>query len=399
MNRQHDPLLHSNYLRQCLSQEKRPLAIFIGAGCPTAVKVTVDNKQIPLIPDIAGMTSHVSQVLAKSKHKQLFETVSAHVKTDTGIAPDVESILSHIRSLKQVAGKESVRGCSAQDLDNIDTEICQLIGEVANKKLPSRTTPYHKTAAWIGAIQRIFPVEIFTTNYDLLMEQAFEENRVPYFDGFVGSARTFFDLQAIEDDRLPARWARLWKIHGSLNWFEDQTGAIHRGHFEGERRVIYPSHLKYDESRRMPYLAMIDRMRAFLKQPTAVLIICGYSFNDKHLNEVIHQGLQGNSLATAFALLYGDIKNYPLAINLATSRSNLNLLADDEAVIGTKQSPWSQERDANICPRDTLAVKWVDHPHPSKTNLKNAHFELSDFATLGLFLEELIGEKERTLAS
>jgi hypothetical protein len=43
----------------------------------------------------------------------------------------------------------------------------------------------------------------------------------------------------------------------------------------------------------MPYLAMLDRLRAFLKQPAGVLIIAGFSFGDDHLNEIIVQGLQG----------------------------------------------------------------------------------------------------------
>ncbi len=132
----------------------------------------------------------------------------------------------------------------------------------------------------------------------------FEQNRVPYFDGFVGTRDTFFDLQAIEQDRLPNRWARLWKMHGSINWSEDENGKIHHRSSPGSKQLIYPSHLKYDESRRMPYLAILDRLRTFLGQPAAILIVSGYSFGDEHLNEVILQGLQGNSTASAFVLMY-----------------------------------------------------------------------------------------------
>jgi len=132
-------------------------------------------------------------------------------------------------------------------------------------------TPYHHVTAWIGAISRLYPIQLFTTNYDLLAEQALEENRVPYFDGFVGTRDTFFDLQAMEQDALPTRWARLWKIHGSVNWTEDQDGKIHRRHSPGSKQLIYPSHLKYDQSRRMPYLAMLDRLRTFLDPDSTVL--------------------------------------------------------------------------------------------------------------------------------
>jgi SIR2-like domain len=393
----HDPVLHSNYLRQCLSQEKRRLALFIGAGCPMAVRVNVDGQNKPLIPDIAGMTSEVCAAIASTCRNALLDLIKAQIKVDSGIEPTIESLLSHIRALRQVAGGDEVRGCKGKDLDALDTEICNLVAGLADRELPNRGTAFHKLAVWVGAISRSCPVELFTTNYDLLMEQALEENRVPYFDGFVGTRKTFFDLQAMEDDHLPERWARLWKIHGSLNWFEDEDGSIHRGDVKGQRRVIYPSHLKYDESRRMPYLAMIDRLRAFLKQPTAALVISGYSFNDKHLNEVIVQGLQGNATAVAFGLLHGPLRNYKAPVDLALSRSNLNLFASDEAVIGTKRSDWTTGREANSCPRDTIPVTWIDDP--TRKGFKNAAFTLGDFASFGSFLEELIGEKERAVAN
>jgi hypothetical protein len=363
-----------------------------------AVRVMRSGRDEPLIPDIAGMTVHVSAVLEASDKKDLFQRLCSHFVDDGRGKPNIESLLSHLRSLKQVAGNDSVRGCNAKDLEDLDTKICNAVADAATLELPNRDTPYHKLAAWIGAIQRSFPVEIFTTNYDLLTEQALEENRVPYFDGFVGTRQTFFDLQAMEDDRLPERWARLWKIHGSLNWFEEKGGSVHRGDVKGQRRVIYPSHLKYDESRRMPYLAMMDRLRAFLKQPTATLVVCGYSFSDNHLNEMIVQGLQGNATATAFALLHGSLNNRKNLVSIATTRSNLNLLAKDEAVIGSKRSPWTTEKDINSCPPNSTAVTWVDHPDPTKKTLRNANFELGNFANFGFFLEELIGEKERNLA-
>jgi hypothetical protein len=361
-----------------------------------AVKVTRAGVDEPLIPDIAGMTSKVCSTLDKSPKKALLDLVKSHLAADGVGNPTVESFLSHIRALRQVVGVDSVRGMNANDLDQLDVEICTQIATLANQELPNKSTAFHKLAVWIGATQRTYPVEIFTTNYDLLVEQALEGNRVPYFDGFVGTYKTFFDLQAMEGDPLPARWARLWKIHGSLNWFLNKAGSIHRGEVDGgggERRVIYPSHLKYDESRRMPYLAMIDRLRAFLKQPASAVLVVGYSFNDEHLNDVIVQGLQGNPTAICFGLLFNGLKNYPVATNLATTRSNLSLFASDEAVIGTRRCPWTMGRDAGSVPHDSLAVEWVNDP--SKPGTKRAVFKLGDFSNLGSFLEELIGEKER----
>jgi hypothetical protein len=390
MSADHDPLMQANYIRQCLAHDKRPLGLFFGAGCPMAVRVTVGGVDQPLIPDIKGVTSHVFAALRASPLKASFEHMFSHFPKDGLPDPNIEQILSHLRSLQKVAGNDSVRGLSGKELADLDRTLCDSLVSLADKHLPYVDTAYHSVAAWVGAVDRADPVEIFTTNYDLLMEEALERNRVPFFDGFVGSRSTFLDIPSMEDGKLPARWHRVWKIHGSLNWYEGDGGVIHRGVASGKRRVIYPSHLKYDESRRLPYFCMIDQLRAFFRKPAPVLITCGFSFGDQHLNEVLLQGLQGNPSAIVFALLYGGLASYPEITSAAQNRANLNVLARDEAVIGTKSASWIKGRDATAC-SDSTAVKWMPDPH--KPTVRNAQFMLGDFANLATFANELIGEQ------
>jgi len=387
------------YLQQCLSTDKKPLGFFLGAGCPVSVRVGA-NGEFPLIPDIAGITKKVCEDLAKSTDcGPLLKIVEEHFKKDGRNNTTVEDMLTHIRALRSVAGKDEVRGLSAEKLDKLDSEICQIIHQVADKMLPNAETPYHRIALWVDAVRRENPIEIFTTNYDLLMEQAFEDSHVPYFDGFAGVRKPFFDLRAMEEDMLPPRWARLWKLHGSVNWYQVANNGVFRGTTNdegGSKRVIHPSHLKYQESRRMPYLAMIDRLRAFLKQPTATLVLCGYSFRDEHINEVIVQGLQSTQSAIAFALLFDEIKGYSQAVTLATRRSNLNILAQDSAVIGGQESKWL-EKDVDAVSSDNGKwVKWVLVDSAKENGKRKAEFTLGDFAVFGQFLLELVGNVQQT---
>ncbi len=391
MNQAHDPFRQVNYLQQCLSNDKKPLGLFLGAGCPVAVK-SGDGK--PLIPDIAGMTAEVRERLGKCKDcGPLLKAVEGHFVTDERKETNVEDMLSHIRALRIVAGKEKARGLSAADLDRLDSDICKIIHELADKALPGTATPYHRVALWTEAVGREHPVEVFTTNYDLLLEQAFEDCRVPYFDGFAGSRRPCFDIRAMEEDELPPRWARLWKLHGSINWYQDPARGVLRGatNEPGLKRVIHPSHLKYEESRRMPYLAMMDSLRAFLKQPSSALVISGYSFRDEHINEVLVQGLQATQTAVAFALLFEDLSKYPKAVKLASERTNLTLLARDAAVVSGRESKWP-ERDAESGAADAVPwVSWVPvNPKEGKGKLK-AVFNLGDYSILGDFLHALVG--------
>jgi hypothetical protein len=395
-----DPYKQVGYLQQCLSSDKKPIGLFLGAGCPMAIRNDGDPGG-PLIPDINGITKAVRDQLRRDdEYRQLLDRIDAHFKSDGRIDPTVEDLLSHVRALRTVAGNESVRGLSASDLDKLDEKTCQTIHELVDKKLPTAETPYHRVAAWVNAIQRERPVEIFTTNYDLLMEQAFEDHRVPYFDGFAGSRQPFFDIRAMEEDNLPPRWARLWKLHGSINWYQVPGKGVIRGASgeKGLKRVIHPSHLKYEESRRMPYLAMVDRLRAFLKQPTATLVLCGYSFRDDHINEVILQGLESTQSAIAFALLFEKLSNYPQARTLARERSNLTLLAKDGYVIGSRESRWP-ERDADPSAPEghDKWVVWVQIDPAEENSKRRAEFCLGNFGTFGQFLQELIGMGRESL--
>lgn len=394
MNYVQDPKKQVGYLRQCLSSNKKPLGLFLGAGCPVAVK-SGDDKKTPLIPDIAGITEAVrGKLFEDKKARPLLNIMDQHFKEDEKDNISVEDMLSYIRALRVVAGNALIRKLSADDLDKLDTDICQIINELADKTLPSNETPYHNTAVWADAVSREMPVEIFTTNYDLLMEQAFEDSRVPYFDGFAGSRKPFFDLRAMEEDNLPPRWARLWKLHGSINWYQDsEKGVLRSASNElGLPRVIHPSHLKYDESRRMPYLAMIDRLRAFLKQPSAALVLCGYSFRDNHINEVIVQGLQGTQTAIGFALFYDEINKYEKAKRLALKRPNLSLLARDGAIISGQEVKWPEKDADSMSSENCTGVTWFPIDSADENGKKTSRFILGDFSQFGLFLRELAGQ-------
>jgi SIR2-like domain len=377
-----DPARQLGYLRQSLVQDRRPLGLLIGAGCAASVRVGGQ----PLIPAIDGMTRVLHEQIGASELAQPWTTLRRQLEPEANI----EELLSHVRSLRAVAGTDAVRGLTANELAELEKEICTVIVSLVDKPLPNQETPFHRVATWIGSSSRAFPVEIFTPNYDLLLEQALEHARVPYFDGFVGTVGPFFDLYAIEVDQLPARWARLWKIHGSINWdINLDTGTVLRRepHAGAAVRLIYPSHLKYDESRRMPYLALIDRLKAFLRQQTAILITCGYSFRDQHLNEVLVQGAQGNASAMIFGLLFGKLDDYPAAVSLASTRSNLTLIAKDGGVIGTRSETWTPLRDE---PQEEVAgVEWA-----LGEGGVNAAVTVGDFSVFGELLADVMGDRE-----
>ncbi|WP_207510368.1 SIR2 family NAD-dependent protein deacylase [Longitalea luteola] len=403
MVRTHDIYKQVGFIQQVLAQNKKAIGVFIAAGCPLSIRVNEreeKGKKIsdPLIPDVAGLTDIIIHQLAGSNdNPSNCDKLVKQMVEDGFASPNVEDMLSRIRSLKQVAGKGTVRGFVAQDLVELDNAICQIISEKVDKELPDLDTPYHDVAIWARSIEREKPVHIFTTNYDLLIEQAFEEEGCPYFDGFIGSRKAFFDLGAVENQQLlDARWTRLWKIHGSINWKLNKENNVIRSDKRDDKKgyLIYPSHLKYDQSRKMPYLAMLDRLKEFLLTPSCALFVTGFSFNDFHINDVMLQSLKANPTAMVFAFLFGELDDpkYEKARHCAKSVPNLSLMAFDKAIIARNEGVWSikyEELINDIPGNAAVLFKQKTDSNGMEEDVKIVHLRLGDFARFGALLREL----------
>jgi hypothetical protein len=398
----HCPYRQASLLQQALAPDKMRIAFLLGAGCPLSIRIdNEDGATHPLIPDIRGLTEIVSERLSGADaYKADYSTLLTRLSQPESAAPTIEDILSHIRALQDVVRDGSIDGLTRTSLAALDEEICKVTTEIVSAELPAPQTPYHQLATWIGGIQRTHPVEVFTSNYDLLMEQAMEGQKLPYFDGFIGSREAFFDLSSMETDALPTRWSRLWKVHGSINWWRTPQEEVVRREFHGtgDRQMIYPSHLKYDQSRRMPYLAMQDRLRAFLARGQAVLVTCGYSFADQHLNEVLLHGLRSNPTAMCFGLLYGNRADYVDAFRKAEVHPNLSLLAADGAVLGTVSRPWRPDEQLSHAMHG-ISVTKASAAIDGGVGATSCKFLLGDFKAFGAFLANQLSRTEDSVGA
>ena len=381
----HDQIRHLRSLRLLLSQNKSPLGFLLAAGCPLSVR----ESGVPLLPDMAGLTKIIQDAHATDAATTPYKRLITELGKAGKDISNLEDVLTYIRSMTEVStGGGTVRGFTEEELKGLETEICSTIADAVSKDLPNGDNSYRRFARWVSSIDRLVPVEIFTTNYDLLLEQALEEQCVPFFDGFAGSRFPFFDIHSVEENELPTYWARLWKLHGSGNWKSMPKGIcrVSKG-IAGSPELIYPSKLKYDQSRKMPFLAMSDRLTNFLLKPHAVLFVCGYSFGDEHINDSIINALKINQSSNVVALMYGKMKGdtsgklvAPEAVKIALERPNLSIWHDEEAVIGAQRREWS---------------RFVD----DKNEFVNFNFKkvddcvsLGDFASFTSFLSELIGD-------
>lgn len=398
MNNFHSPSRHLKYLRQSLSQNNESIGFFISAGCP--LSVALPEGQWPLIPDVKNLTIFINeQLVDNEKYSLLLSELAKAEKSPENI----EDILSFLRSLILVSKGGEVRGLNENDLLKLEKDICSEIVKKLNVELPNEETPYHRLCNWVRSIDRKSPVELFTTNYDLLLEQALENLEVPYFDGFVGSRRSFFDLRAVEDNFIPVHWSRLWKIHGSINWYQEKVAGEKKVFRSSEIKydashLIYPSHLKYEESRKMPYLALIDQLNRFIRKKSALLILCGYSFNDGHLNDTIINALKSNPTAMVLGLMHdtfeinisedNSVERYPEAYRLAKKQHNLNVWTNDKAIIGTSLGRWKKIEDED----DIDLLSFIETiQYDTAPNSEGQLVKLGDFSVFTNFLKKIIG--------
>lgn len=393
LNMVHDLQHQIGLVREALRSEKRRLGFFLGAGCPLGIYDKDEIESAKHIPDVAGLTSSIESKLTEDKDLlECWHKLATACKSDKCKVPNVEHILTQMRTICALKGASTVDGMTVSNLLKLDAKICEFIIELVGNSLPEYKNTYHRFAVWVRQLERTYPLEVFTPNYDLLVEEAFETFRVPYFDGFVGAREPFFDLAAMEQDKIPDRWARLWKLHGSINWIKQSDDSVFRCHppKPGQQVMIYPSHLKYEQSRRMPYLAMCDRLKAFFRETNPVIVLCGYSFADEHLNELLLDGLRGNRSAHCFALMYSTLDNHEQAVKCAEKLSNLSLLAWDGAVIATRCGGYKKVEKALALMGSGIALE-KGATDTDGNDTQDARCNLGDFHHFCLFLESQFG--------
>lgn len=172
-------------------------------------------------------------------------------------------------------------------------------------------------------------LDIFTLNHDLLLEKYLTDNKIDYEDGFIPlDDNVDFQKWSPQIFTEPcAKRVRLFKLHGSINWYwlytcrtlTNKNGIITRGasfpflarfsniddvdHYRDPKYELEEEHfeLRYDrpsilighymknfEYTSMPYLQMIECFSNFL-QNNDRLVICGYGWRDLGINKLLEK--------------------------------------------------------------------------------------------------------------
>lgn len=330
----HNPDQYMFGFRQVITNGKKKIGLLLGAGAPFSINIGGDGPRKPLIPNVIGLTKLIKENL-QEEDLRVFNEIEKSI-------PDknFEKVLSKIRTLAEVIGESKIHNYDSTDFITLTNNICSAIKDAVNQDLPKGKNPYSELISWINGIKRRHGVEIFTTNYDLLLEQALERVKTPYFDGFSGSRNAFFDPSSISRNDLPPRWVRLWKLHGSIGWELGENSEVIRLPTSTNTNMVYPSHIKYDQTQAAPFSSLFERFKNFLNEPDTLTIASGFSFADAHISSKITESLIANQSTALFAFQYNKLEDEPFAREIAFNCPNFSLFCRDGAIINGVEAPW-----------------------------------------------------------
>lgn len=134
-------------------------------------------------------------------------------------------------------------------------------------------------------------LHIVTPNYDRLAEYAVDMSQMIHATGFGPGyirRREGAERYSFRRGAHVQRTVRIWKVHGSLDWFEDPEGVpislpITENLPDGLRPLIVtPGVSKYERTHDEPFRSVIQGADSALQDANSFICI-GYGFRDSHI--------------------------------------------------------------------------------------------------------------------
>ena len=141
-----------------------------------------------------------------------------------------------------------------------------------------------------------YPLRVFTLNYDLCVERAYQEEYNEFPERGFGKDR-IWSHEILEEVATAEKNLILYKLHGSIDWtrdsatgrltFSDSTAKIKTA--EGVLIFGTTYKLQYVD----PFLFLVYQLRR-MSLDAKLLIVVGYGFGDEHINGILAQALRGD---------------------------------------------------------------------------------------------------------
>ena len=193
-------------------------------------------------------------------------------------------------------------------------------------------------------------VNIFTTNFDMFVEDSCERLGIPYNDGFTGQINRCFNVSNFNkiqkykslqfDNTSDIPLFNVIKLHGSNSWqakndtivysngehipngLERKTGSEFDDGYKNIA-VINPNAEKHFETvLDINYASMLRKFTLELEKENSVLIIVGLSLADKHIKNLLYGVIKSNPTLIA---IYFSYDKYDDVIDILEESANSNM--------------------------------------------------------------------------
>ena len=385
------------------------LSLLVGSGLTHAVHRTATGKAAPgMEPTEFGVHGEAIALAAK-------ESAMRAGRAEGNFEDDIRAATELARGVEIAAGVKAPDDKSRTSLRSLRDEISERLNGLADSILeaernvatapePDRDEALNQLVSFLmsfasrtGTRERL---QIFTTNYDRLIEAAADMAGLRLIDRFVGSIAPIFRSSRLDVDmhynppgiRGEPRYlegvARFTKLHGSVDWYDTGNeirrigmpfGAKSLDPYldipgiqsdEPDRLMVYPNASKDRETAAYPYVELFRDLAAAVCRPNSTLVTYGYSFGDEHINRVIEDMLTVPS-SHLVIIAFGD----PLGRIQATYRrlgrpSQVTLLVGnhlgDLASLVNNYLPKASIDRTTLKMTELLRARWGSSPSPSK---------------------------------
>lgn len=264
--------------------------------------------------------------------EDLHEKISSIVNSQ-----NIEDLLSFISLYEDLHGEiKDKEGIS------LKTRLKEKIVKACTLSLDINNSHHQNFIRKITARKSSEPrVQLYTTNYDTLFEQAAQRMNYTIIDGFSFSYPRVFNGSNFDHDIVYREKTRikneesfvpnviqLFKLHGSVDW-EQNNDQVYQKESSVNPCIIYPAKDKYKSSYEQPYFEMMSHFQSILRKESTLLIIIGFGFQDQHIQNVIKEAVFQNTNFHLFIVCYAQNNDKDTGI---TSNLVPDYVSDDGAV-------------------------------------------------------------------
>lgn len=208
--------------------------------------------------------------------------------------------------------------CPKKEIDAFHNSKLEIFKEIINNTSYSYSKKFnHESLINLlnsNLVKHNNKLNIITTNYDTLIEEAANNLNYTIFDGFSFSSNPTFDDDLFNWNLFKNAYSinsnetiikqnviNLLKIHGSLSWKLEEDKVVRTKKPEVDNLtlnnlplMIFPSSNKYRQSYQNPYFSLFSKFQELMKIPNTLLITVGFSFGDSHITEMISNAIKNN---------------------------------------------------------------------------------------------------------